>query len=328
MKKTFWLGLAAVGLLAGCQQGYQFELPPASNEYGQHITYNNKIDVILIMDNSSGMDFYVSKLQSTIGTLINPMLTQKLDLHIGIITTSMGGANPNGGRLIGTPKYLTSSTPNLAGVISARLGEIGANGSDLERGLDSLVEVLSPTYRNGEGAGFLRDDALLAIIALSSEDDASANLTGGLNAYRNYLDQVKGFYDDGSRRWTTNFIGVLSLTGACETTPGMGTKVPGLRWMGLADISNGVKETICSDSFVYASTNIRQRIAHILTDFRLGKEPDLSTLRVFVNNVEVPEDPVNGYSYIPEGYIVRFHGSAIPAADAAIRIDFIPAGAN
>lgn len=323
------LALSVVAIfLAACSEGQQFSLSGQSENFGQSILYNNRVDVIFVMDNSSGMAVHNSKLQSSIPTLVNALLAQKLDLHIAVVTSSMGGTNPNGGQFLGNPRYLTSATPNLSGNIISRLTAVGDDGSDLERGLDSLERVLQPSFQNGAGSGFLRNDALLAVISLSSEDDKSSDLSGGAVAYGAFLDQVKGFYDDGTRRWVMNFIGVLSLTGSCTTTTELGYKEPGVRWMDLAALSGGVTSSICADDLSTATTNVKARISQILTDYHLSRIPNESTLRVFRNGVEIPRSTMNGWDYLAAGNLIRFYGSAIPAADGTIRVDFRPAQAN
>ncbi len=44
---------------------------------------------------------------------------------------------------------------------------VGEAGSNNERGLESMQTVLSSSYLSNEGRGFLRNDALLVVIALS-----------------------------------------------------------------------------------------------------------------------------------------------------------------
>lgn len=326
--------IIAVGTLIGltaCQKGVEFGLPSQTNEFQQAPYQIRNVDVVFVMDNSSGMEEHNLKLRNTIPTLVNAMLAQGLDLHIAVITSSMGGDNPNGGRFLGTPKYFTSQSPDLANQLSARLSQVGNNGSDLERGLDSLASVLSDRYLAGEGVGFLRDDALLSIISVSSEDDKSSLISGGVDAYMAELDRVKGgLFEDGSRKWVMNFIGVLSLSGSCVSTPGnpSGYKEPGIRWMTMAEDSGGIKESICATDLSVAASNIRRRTAQIVTDFHLKFIPNLATVRVTVNGVVVPQDLENGWGYIADRNVIRFYGSAVPAVDAHVTVDADPASAN
>lgn len=320
------LVFATAMMTVGCSQGYQFDLPPAQQEFGQQVTYDKRIDVLFVVDNSSSMGVYQDKLAQQVPVLIDSLLSLKLDLHLGVATTSMGGALPNGGQLIGSPTFLTDQTSNLKTELVNRIKQ-GQNGSDLERGLDSLMKVISPAYYNGHGAGFFREGALFAIIVLSNEDDKSSDFST-VAAFANKLDQFKGFYDDGTRRWSLNFVGVQSLSGSCASSDLTDYKEPGVRWMELADLSSGVKASICESNYSVAVSNLRARIAHILTDFRLKTKPDLATVKVTINGVEIPRSTVNGWDYIESINAIRFYGTAVPPADASISVDFKPAAAN
>lgn len=327
-KEILFAGLM-MGLTA-CSQGYEFGLPGSSDEFTQGSYQIRNVDVVFVVDNSTGMEEHNVKLRNTIPGLVNSLLGQGLNLHIAVVTSSMGGANPNGGRFIGSPKYFTSASGNLASQLSSRLSQVGNDGSDLERGLDSLMSVLDPNYRAGEGAGFLRDDALLAIISLSSEDDKSSS-SSSVAGFMQKLDQVKGgFFEDGTHRWVTNFIGVLDLNGSCVSTPGSpsGYKEPGERWMEMADATNGVKESICSSDLSSAAGNIRRRIAQIVTDFRLKFVPKVSSIVVTVNGNVVPHSNVNGWEYDSARNVIRFYGTAVPPVDARVVVNADPASAN
>lgn len=319
--------LGGLFILSACSEGQKFSLPAQSDNFGKSVIYNNKIDVIFVVDNSSGMDQVNANWRAAIPSLIQSLLQQKLDLHVAVVTSSMGGTNPNGGRFLGSPRFLTSKTANLSTALTQRISQVGNDGSDLERGLDSLTRVLRPAYLNGEGAGFFREDALLAVITLSTEDDKSSDFQGSAG-FAGFLDSVKGFYDDGTRRWTMNFIGILSLTGSCSTVPEMNYREPGVRWMDLAQLSNGVTASICSSNLSVAASNIRARIAQIITDYKLSSIPNLATVRVTLNGANVPRSNVDGWDYLADRNVIRFYGSAIPAADADIRIEFTPASAN
>ncbi|MNT40361.1 hypothetical protein D3C72_1766680 [compost metagenome] len=94
--------------------------------------------------------------------------------------------------------------------------------------------------------------------------------------------------------------------------------------MGLADVSGGVKESICNSSLATAVGNIRKRIAQIMTDFKLRDLPKLETIKILVNGVSIPRSQENGWDYFEDGNFIRFYGTAVPAADASIRVDFDP----
>lgn len=318
------MGILASLMLAACSSP-NFGLPEESVNFPQSVSYNNKVDILWIIDNSSSMQQHQERLASQIPELVSTLNSLKMDYHMAVITTTLGGvANPDGGQFIGSPKFVTSTTPNLVNALSSRM-VLGQAGSNNERGLESMNRVLSPSYLANEGKGFLRADALLVVIALSDEDDKSA-VSSPAKYYMNFLDSLKAPWVDGSRSWVFNFIGVLSNTSQCRTFNDYAE--PGLTFMDLVKESKGTQQSICNNSLAGAVANIRARIYQILTDFKLQRIPLQDTIVVKINGVVVPRSTTNGWDYIPETNSIRFYGSSVPAADVLISVDFKPAEAS
>jgi hypothetical protein len=296
-----------------------FDLDQTGQNFGQKILYNNKVDIVFIVDNSSSMAQNQNRLNAQIPTLVSVLRSLKMDYHIVAISTSMG-LGGDGGKFLGSPMILSSETANLETLLQQKiiLGEAGSNN---ERGLFSLETALSTSYLSTEGAGFLRDDALLAVIALSDEDDKSGKTA---SYYANFLDKLKPASPDGRKSWIFNFIGVLENSSVCRTFNDYSEV--GTTQMQLAELSGGNKESLCSNNLSAAVSNIKTRIVQILTDFYLKSRPVKETLKVAVNGKFVSESITNGWTYIEDGtkYIIQFHGEAIPAADADIRVDYTP----
>jgi len=298
----------------------RYDLDQTGQNFGQKILYNNKVDIVFIVDNSTSMGQHQARLNSQIPTLVSILQSLKMDYHIVAISTSMG-LDGNGGQFLGDPKILTPTTPNLQTLLQQRIA-LGDTGSNNERGLYSLETVLSPSYLAVDGKGFLRDEALLAVIALSDENDKSGKTA---SYYASMLDKLKPADSAGRKSWIFNFIGVLENSSACRTFNDYSEV--GTIQMQLADLSGGNKESLCSNSLASAVTNIKARIVQILTDFYLKTKPVKATLKIAVNGQFVKEDATSGWTYEEENgkYIIRFHGDAIPPADADIRVDFTPA---
>ncbi|MCX7978083.1 MAG: hypothetical protein N2578_03685, partial [Bdellovibrionaceae bacterium] len=110
--KSLWIVSVAFLFSISCAQNYDFSLPPEVDNFAQSVAYNNKVDLLLIVDDSGSMQVKQENLRNAIPGMINALLGLRLDLRIGVVSTSMGGANPNGGRLLGVPKIMTSSMPN------------------------------------------------------------------------------------------------------------------------------------------------------------------------------------------------------------------------
>lgn len=301
-----------------------FDLPQTSNSFGQVVTYNNKVDIIWIVDNSTSMLQHQQRLSAQIPDLVTVLNSLKLDYHMAVITTSMGGTSPDGGKFIGSPKYVTSSTPDLVNNLKNRI-IVGEAGSNLERGLESLEKSLSPTYLANEGKGFFRDDALLVVIAVSDEDDKSA-VSDSAKHYTSFLDGIKQPWVDGSRSWVFNFIGVLPTSTNCKTFNDYAEA--GLTFLDIVNESGGISESICTTNLSTAIASTRARIFQILTDFKLSKRPVIESIVVTIDGVDVPRSSENGWDYIEANNSIRFYGSAVPAADASIKVDFKPVEAN
>jgi len=323
-KNQFWILVLMTGLCTtvGCNK-QQYGLPDQTQDFAQTVTYNNKVDVVMMVDNSSSMSQYQNKLANEIPGMIVALDQLGMDYRIVVITTDMrtGG---NGGQFVGSPKVLSANTPSLASTLSARIKQ-GSGGSDLERGLESLKTVLSPTYLNGLGAGFLREDALLAVLALSNEDDYSS---GSVASYVDFFDTLKPKFKGTTQAWLVNFIGVPSLSSSCSTALDGVYKEPGLRWIELANQSGGRVEAVCDSTLSQAVSNVRQRIVEILTDFHLDREPNVATIVVKINGAVVPRSTDNGWEYVSDGQFIRFHGSFVPTATDRIAVDYSPAGAT
>lgn len=325
MKKEFsllWM-VGVVWMALGCSQ-VNFDLPPAKENFSQAISYNNKVDILWIVDNSSSMLKHQQSLSAQVPDLVAKLNSLKMDYHMAVVTTSMGGTVPDGGKFMGTPKFVTASTPDLVNTLKSRM-IVGEAGSNNERGLESMAAALSTSYLSNEGRGFFRDDALLVVIALSDEDDKSA-VSSPANYYTNFLDGIKRPWVDGSRSWIFNFIGVLPTSTNCKTFNDYSEA--GLTFIDLVKTSGGVQESICNSNLSSSVANIRARIYQILTDFKLSKIPLIETITVSINDQPVPRSSVNGWEYIEDLDVIRFYGSSVPAADASIKVDFKPKEAN
>lgn len=314
-----WLMVVVAGLFvsSSCSKP-QYSLPDQSQNFAQQVTYNNKVDIVLMIDNSSSMDIYQARLASEAPALIDTLNSLDMDYRIVVVTTDMQGGG-NGGRFIGTPAVLTPATANLAALLQQKIN-VGTTGSSLERGLQSIQAALQ--YDNG--ATFIRQDAALAVLAITSEDDYSA---GTAQSFINYFTQLKPNLPTNKKGWLVNVIGIPNLQSPCPSAS-FGYTETTVKWNALAQASGGLVESICQVSLAIAVTNIQKRIVQMLTDFPLNRKPILDTLVVRINGQVVPQDNANGWEYISEGYLIRFHGSYVPGATDGISVDFTPAEAN
>ena len=322
MKSLILIGMFL--FLVSCSSKVSFQLPMASDNFAQDIKYNKKVDILFIVDNTYSMGVVQQSILNQLPYLTKQLQDLDMDYHIGAVTTSVFKDDPLSGKLIGTPKYITNKDKNLNELLKSKI-IVGEGGSIIEQGLDAMTLVLSDDYQKTEGEGFLRSDSFLNIIALSNEDDQSTN---GWTNYAEFLDKLRPNYADGSKSWAFHFFGVLSFQDNCSSGDWNYYKSPGFKFLELVNYSKGFSGSLCSNEISKSLTNIKARIIQVLTDYKLEKLPVISSISVSVNDHIVPQDSTDGWQYIEGGNLIRFYGSAIPAANATIKVDFKPREAN
>jgi hypothetical protein len=314
--------ITAVLLLTSACGKKSFDLPPADEQFIQGNTYNTKVDIVMMIDNSSSMAVHQNRLAQEIPQMINALNKAGLDWHIGITSSDMNGDGfGDGGYLIGEPAFISAQTANGLTMLQQRI-QLGEMGSNLERGLDSVKSVMKLNNLNAYAPGFYRDDALLAVIFLTDEKDHS-QITP--TEFVNFMDQIKRPFPSGERSWTANLIGTLALDPNCTAN---GFLSSALYYIDVVKASNGVEASICTSSLAQAVQNVKVRMLEFTRDFRLERKPLLSSIRVYINGVLIPESNSNGWKYIDSTQAIRFYGDAIPEGDDKIKIDYDPAEAT
>ncbi len=338
MKKNVVLSLVLVSslialmMITGCSgTATSFELPTKQDGFSGKVFYNNKVDILFVIDNSRSMLQYQQRLSTQIPNMISTLNSLKMDYRVAVTTTTMSnnaGTYPMTRRLIGSPVYLTSQNINL---LTDRI-VVGESGSDLERGLDSMTHVTSANYLNSIGSDFIRADALLSIIFISDEYDQSSEFGNpNSNDFINRLDTRKPDGEAGGKLWLANYIGILTNE-SCDILGG--SVSIGSQFIRLVNASGGVSSSICNPDLALAVSNIKARIIDQITAYRFPTAPNKSSIVVSVGGRAIHEDPENGWTLETENltgatkYFLRFHGTSIPAADQHVNVQYRPAGAS
>lgn len=345
------IALALAGSLAGCgKSSVSYSLLEASSGFSQaDATVNNKLDILWVVDNSGSMDPLQQNLANNFSSFISNFQTKGYDFQLAVTTSDAylatssyrnqpaRAAYRDGG--FGFP-IISPSTPNLIQTFIANATQ-GSSGSGDERVFQSMATALASPLNSG----FPRPGAFLAVVILSDEDDFSdpnrvegSWLYGGPadHSYSNpglvsidsviaNLDQVTGS-TAGSRRFNVSAITVLDNTCLASHQAQAPAAIIGQRYVELANRTNGVLGSVCDPSFSSSLQFIQQRIAELLTAFKLDRLPIPSTIRAFVNGVLVPQDAANGWTYDSSSNSVIFHGTGVPPSNARIQIAFDPVG--
>ncbi|MBX9765749.1 MAG: hypothetical protein K2X47_00635, partial [Bdellovibrionales bacterium] len=99
-------------LLAGCGSKPRFSVEEQSTSFAQSYTYNNKIDVLWIIDQSDSMGVHRQNLASQIGSFVDVLVQKRMDFQMAVTTMNMGGSGEKG-NFIGNPKVLSGLNPNV-----------------------------------------------------------------------------------------------------------------------------------------------------------------------------------------------------------------------
>lgn len=323
MKHQFLLLGLAFLMLTACSNGTSFGVGQKEDNFGSSVVRNNKVDIIWLVDDSSSMRQHQTKLSNEIPAMVTKLNELKMDYRMVVTTTSVGPSFA-GGKYFGSPKVLDASTPGLADILKSRLVR-GEGGSDREQGFLSLINILADTFLVTDGAGFHREESLLLINVLSDEDDQTDGSRDSLvQALKTTLNTFKKPFRPGVGGWVVNFIGVTSTQ--CQNA--FGQSPIGYRYMDLVNLSGGKSFPICTGTLKQAVEGLQARVMEIITDYPLSSVPDLATVKVFKNGVQIPRSSANGWDYIPSLNLIRFYGTAVPSSDEPIKVSFTPASAS
>jgi hypothetical protein len=226
-----------------------------------------------------------------------------------------------GGRLFpangARPRIITADTPDAASVFSANV-QVGYCHWD-ELGLEAAYRALSeplltsvddprtPEHDDGN-AGFLRDDARLALVFVTDEQDFSPRTPA---FYETHLRALKG--NRPSQLRVSAIVGPEDLS-TCPSASSSGS-----RYRELVRATGGVEESICSPDWASSLRNISFGTFGPTLRFPLAEEPgDLTSLRVLVNGLEV----TGGFTYDAVGRAVVFAPDRAPPPSAVIELRY------
>jgi hypothetical protein len=253
-----------------------------------------QVDVLLIVDNSCSMLAEQEKLATEFEAFVEFFHVAQTDFHIGVTTTDM---YLQAGALIGNPYFITATTPNPGEVFRTNV-QVGAGGSGFERGFEAAWSALSPSLRNNLNAGFYREDAALAVIFVSDEDDASPY------AVRDWTDAFWDFKGQRNRELFTAsaLVGVHPITlqpASCGRMPDdvFAGADDAPRYWDMVEQTGGVIRSICESDFSEVVNEIGLNVSGLRDRFDLGGIPRDDAVEL---TMWIPGTP----GYLGDGVIV------------------------
>ncbi|HEU0033245.1 MAG TPA: hypothetical protein VFQ53_21580 [Kofleriaceae bacterium] len=236
----------------------------------------NKMDIVFVVDDSGSMAEEQQNLATNFpmfADLLANYVTadgEKIDFRVAVTTTgrdedytiSVGGTtlptheDGDNGAFRDTcgnaKRFLDTTDANLNSTLACR-ANVGTGGPSYEMPLLMSKWALSERIMDGTNAGFLRDDALLAIVYLTDENDSSTDTNNwviGINGgdptptwqpadQVAFLDALKG----NRTRWAA---GVIAGDGDCSSSFGMADDATRLKEFVTLANANGTTQAVFS----------------------------------------------------------------------------------
>ena len=297
-----------------------------------------KVDLLIVVDNSGSMASKQQAIQSNLDHLWNRIAAANADFHIAVTSSGMtpytagwsqcsGGANGGeAGRFFpvdnSRPRMLTPQTPNLKSALFSSI-EVGICHWD-ERFLEPAVAALtdplvSATKAPGTSwpadgnAGFLRDDARLAILVVTDTDDDNKMASPPpVDGYVQKLIAVKHGAKD-----LISFAAIVPLSNCAAAE-----MYPTPRFLQVAASLDGHLFDACDlNNYGAVLENAAGSLMLPLTSFPLSAHPkDPAAIVVAVNGATV-----TGWSYHAAANRIVFPQSAVPQPGSHITARYEPA---
>jgi hypothetical protein len=326
-----------------------------------HQATTPQADILFVIDTSASMGWPQTQLGMNIQAFLRFAMQQNIDYHLAVTTTddessgmflgepcdgSLGGGCERGSfvTLPGQPAVITPQTPNGTQLFTNIVTGLGTSESSLERGLVAAQLALSDPLINTANRGFLRQDATLAVIIVSDDDDSrSDNANGGghganpggpsevlcdrdpdqpcsnppraVDFYVNFFRNIKGFQN----QTAFSLSAVVEINeNDCLYPNGNRAETAGWRYQQVAMQTGGQIESICGN-WGNALNNIGLNSFGLKRQFPLSSAPVPQTIAVSVNG-----NPVSmpAWSYDSSSNSVVFDQGSAPPAGATITVTY------
>ncbi len=297
-------GAIAISVVQGQSITYLVGLQGAGSTTGTQVdTFTQdlipKADVLLVVDDSCSMQDKQNALAANFANFIQYAQSANVDYRIGVTTTTIGGTEcvpifgcftpdsrgPNGHLVQDGPtqlKWVTPQTPQVSSVFS-RLVNVGTNGGT-EQPLAGATLALTPPAISNENAGFLRDEANLAVVVISDASDQSPR---PVTYYQDLLVNVKGYQ-------RLSYFTFSAVTPRLANPPSNcsydESGANSSRYNPITSYTGGVQDEICNSNWAQTLQNLGQTAFGYRTHFYLENQPQGAVV-VRIDGLVVPQCP-------------------------------------
>ena len=259
------------------------------------------VDILWVVDDSATMyeeqDLLMNSADSFIGFVANTMV----DFNLGVVSTDL---EDGGSGLLGP--VLTADSSSMVDTFVAQIDTDRA-GSRNERGFDAALIGADPVA-NPE---FARAKADLEMIIFSDEDDHS---TADSNTFLSTLQDQR----------PTAQIKIHAVVGdpPAGCVSALAAADVGARYLDVQARTEGRRESICTLDYGEMLARVALDVIGLQTSFVLEKVPEVPTIELLVDGIEIHHREKDGWSYNPGDNSIHFDGFAVPSPGSVVVVTY------
>lgn len=234
---------------------------------------SKKTDILFVIDNSSSMRYEQTQISERFNNFINQI--DDIDWHIAITTTDpRSSLDWNDGKIdpfSNRDYYLTPALgKKTAQELFSEHVQRRESGWDTEKGINATYRAIERGL-DGRGmvnkkmAEFFRDDAALAVVVLSDEDEAGS---GGKSDVNNLLNLVKNSWGNSK---VFQFNSIIVHTQECLNASWQHRL--GHKYEELSRRTNGLLGDLCAKNYSKMLTDLGKGVANLKRVHKLKCEP-------------------------------------------------------
>jgi hypothetical protein len=268
------------------------------------------LDIMWVFDTSGSMYTHQQNVARN-SPIINDVL-EEIGIDFTMIATTNSSARSGFVKYLGNSGVITPDTPNWKDVFKRAVSE-RYSGAGVES-FGNVIYDYMDTHQDFRRK-FYRGGYFMLIIVTDTDDQ------GELHSIEDVGNLVGDYYDSEK----TVYYGILCTANVrCESNWNRRDHTKN-KLVQLADFFSIRRLFAVTDASYESHFQEMRKFLYTLRPVHyLRSMPRISTIKVFVDGLLVPSDPVNGWTFEPSTLGVYFNGSSAPGNDQIVRIDYQP----
>ncbi|MCX6118829.1 MAG: hypothetical protein NT027_14915 [Proteobacteria bacterium] len=317
------------------------------------INAQSNVDVLWIVDSSGSMSEEQSYLGQNFSAFMSNLIASGINFQTGVTSTDIC-SNTNPALLPANERYcptldgstatrlrgsLVGSTgkkvlkPSMSDVLTrfTSYTDVGTNGSGYEHGLKAAEMAVSKSLQ-GQNEGLIRNNAFLAIIVVSDEEDDGIGLgktdtysgrnyvAEGLTSVRytednliSYLSQAKG----AGNYSISTITGTKNANGTMCSAPHSSPREEGSQYVAAARKTGGIVQSICDTNWSNSLARIGQDMTAQSAQIVLAHAAYDTSIKVYVSGVRNFD-----WTYSSGTRSIKFTTGKVPPNGSQIKVDY------